>query len=201
MIRRKIADFFEAFLQKVFAHLLPGNFTERRVEKGPVVLAQESARNVLQRLFPPNRNGVFNAIKYLQKRTRVLHQERREYGSDGVRVVRQAAYLSAAVDKLAAFFVDAKQNELEMLFTRRLIDEAQKVEFAFAFGRKAAPRVASRNEEYFAEAFDGLCLEWGGECVQTPSADENALVDFMNQELAENRLRDVVTVGKFLGER
>ena len=75
MVRRKIADLLEAFLQKVFAELLARDFSECGVEKRPVVLAQESRWNVLQRVFPPHGDGVFHTVKELQKRMRVLHQE------------------------------------------------------------------------------------------------------------------------------
>ena len=76
MVRRKIADLLEAFLQQVFAELLAWDFSECGVEKRPVVLAQESWRDVLQRVLPPNGNGVFYAVKELQKRMWILHQER-----------------------------------------------------------------------------------------------------------------------------
>ena len=122
MVGRKITDFLEAFLQKVFAHLLPWNFTECRVEKCPVVLAQKAWRNVLQWLLPPNRNGVLHAVKKLQERERLLHEQCRKHRSDSVRIVRESADFPAAVNELAAFFVDAEQNELEMLFAGGLVN-------------------------------------------------------------------------------
>ena len=132
---------------------------------------------------------------------RVLHQECRKHCTDGIRIICQTADFSTAVNELAAFFVDAEQNELEMLFTGGLVNETQKIEFAFTFGGKAAPRIASRDEQNLAEILDRLCLERGGECVQAPTTHENSLIHFVDQELAENRLRHVIAVGKFLRKR
>ena len=122
MVGRKVADFFETFLQEVFAHLLARDFTERGVEKSPVAFVQETARDIVGRLFPPYRNRVFDSVKKLQERERLLHEQCRKYRSDSVRIVRESADFSAAVDEFSAFFVDTEQNELEMLFAGGLIN-------------------------------------------------------------------------------
>ena len=87
-----------------------------------------------------------------------MHEQCRKHRSDGVRVIRESADFSAAVDKLTAFFIDAKQNELEMLFASGLINQTQKVELALTFGGKAAPGIASRDEQNLAEVLDRFCL-------------------------------------------
>ena len=122
MVGRKVADFFETFLQEVFAHLLARDFTERGVEKSPVAFVQETARDIVGRLFPPYGNGVFDSVKKLQERMWILYEQRGEYGANRVGVVRESADFSAAVDEFSAFFVDTEQNELEMLFAGGLIN-------------------------------------------------------------------------------
>ena len=184
----------------MLAHLQSWNLAERRVEKRPIAFVQKTARDIIGRLFPPYGNGIFDSVKKMQERMWILYEQCGKYGANRIGVVRESADFSAAVDELAAFFVDAEQNELEMLLAGGLVNETQKVEFAFAFGGKTAPGIASRDEQNLAEILNGFCLERRGECVQTPSANEYALVDLVNEELAENRLRNVVAVGKLLGE-
>ena len=102
-------------------------------------------------MFPPYGHGEFGVGKKCQERPEVLHQERRKYGTHGVRVFREFAGLAASVDELARGIVNAEQGELVMVFTCGLVNQSQEVQFAFTFGAESAPAVASGHEDELAE--------------------------------------------------
>ena len=64
---------------------------------------------------------------------------------------RKLTGFTAAVDELARGVVDTEQGQLIMVLTGGLVNQTQKIEFAFTFGAESAPAVAARNEDEFAE--------------------------------------------------
>lgn len=156
VVRREEGDMVDIVVDKVFSHLDSRQFTEGRIEKCPVRLVQIKFRDTVHRLLPPDGHGELDTREKLEEGERFLHEQRAQQRSDGMRVVLQADNLTAAVNQVAAVLVHSQENEFVLAGTGCFIDKAQKVQFAFAFGGKAAPAIASRDEDEFAEAIPGI---------------------------------------------
>ena len=151
MVRRKITDFGDSEAQQVSADFFAGGLAEGGVEKYPVVLAQKAPGHGVDGVFPPYGYGELGLGKKCQERPEVLHQKCRKHSSHGIRMFRKFAGLAAAVNELARGIVDAEQSQLVMVFTRSLVNQSQKVQFAFTFGAESAPTVAACDKDELAE--------------------------------------------------
>ena len=201
VVRRKIPDFGYAEAEQVAADFFAGVLAEGRIKEYPVVFAQKAAGHSVDGVFPPHGHGELGVCKKRQERPEVLYQKRRKYGPHGVRVFRKFAGLAASVNEFARGIVDAEQGQLVMVFTCGLVNQAQKVQFAFTFGAESAPTVTARHEDEFAEGCLVSLLLLAVKDILAAFFFQDVAGHLFFQELAERALRHVVAGRKFLGKR
>ena len=188
VVRREEGDVLDVAVGEIFSHLDPRQFTECRIEKSPVRLVQIKFRDAIHRLLPPDGHGELDTREKLEEGEGFLHEQRAQQRSDGMRVVLQADNLTTAVNQVAAVLVHSQEDEFVLAGTGCFIDKAQKVQFTFALGGKAAPAIASRDEDEFAEPVpgipEGIPVVLGEKITPTNLLEDSGL-HFLRKEFAE----------------